>query len=369
MNEQLKYQIAIQLLPDIGLKHAKQLIEHFGGAAEFFSADLKQLTEVMSATFANNIQNGKKNALERANKEVVFIVQHNIQTYYYNDSTYPFRLRQCPDCPLLLYAKGNIEPNQGHFVSIVGTRMPTQQGKDLCHKLVVELAQRLEHVTIVSGLAYGIDVTAHRAAIETGIPTLIIPGHGLDRIYPFVHRQVATESLRNGGIITEFPSGTQPDRFNFIARNRIIAGLSDVTVVVESKQKGGSLTTANMAYSYSRDVMAFPGRVSDEVSAGCNTLIRERKAELITSADDLIMAMQWDANRPKQEVQTSLFQELTPEQEQIVRLLKTEEEGMHINYIVLERKRPYSQIADLLMQLEFMGLVRSLPGGIYRTVN
>ncbi len=369
MNEQLQYQIAIQLLPDIGLKHAKQLIEHFGGAAEVFSANLQQLTEVMSVSFANTIQNGKKNALERAGKEIAFINQHDIQTYYYTDNTYPFRLSQCPDCPILLYSKGNIEPNQGHFVSIVGTRIPTPQGKELCHKLVVDLAQRLEHITIVSGLAYGIDVTAHRAAIEAGIPTIIVPGHGLDRIYPYVHRQVATESLRNGGIMTEFLSGTQPDRFNFIARNRIIAGLSDVTVVVESKQKGGSLTTANMAYSYSRDVMAFPGRVGDEVSAGCNTLIRERKAELITSADDLILTMQWDANRPKQETQTALFQELNGEQEQIIRLLKTQEEGMHINYIVLELKKSYSQIADILMQLEFMGLVRSLPGGIYRIIN
>ena len=369
MNEQLKYQIAIQLLPEVGLKHAKQLIEYFGGAAEVFSADLKQLSEIMPLAVAKNIQNGRKKALERAEKELAFIEQHGIQTYYFNDETYPFRLRQCPDCPLLLYSKGNIEPNQGHFVSVVGTRMPTQQGKDLCRKFVLELAQRLEHITIVSGLAYGIDVTAHRASLEAGIPTVIIPGHGLDRIYPYVHRPVATESLRNGGIMTEFMSGTQPDRFNFIQRNRIIAGLSDVTVVVESKQKGGSLTTANMAVSYSRDVMAFPGRVGDEVSAGCNMLIREKKAELITCADDLIMTMQWDANRPKQEVQTSLFQELSPEQEQIIRLLKKEEEGMHINYIMLECKKSFSQIADLLTQLEFAGLVRSLPGGLYRMVN
>ena len=233
-----------------------------------------------------------REAIEHAQREIAFIDKHNIQIYFYKDSNSPYRLAQCVDAPLLLYAKGNVEVNPKHTVSIVGTRMPSERGKDWCRRLVLDLAAQIPDLTIVSGLAYGIDVVAHRAAIEAGIPTIIIPAHGLDRIYPAVHRNVAVQALDKGGILTEYTTNTEPERFNFVARNRIVAGMADAVVVVESKKKGGSLITADMAVDYARDVFALPGRVDDICSAGCNDLIKRNKAQLIEHADDLILAMQ-----------------------------------------------------------------------------
>ena len=232
-------------------------------------------------------------AMEHARKELDFIEKHEIGTYFYKDTNYPYRLASCVDAPIILYTKGNVNLDNKHMLSVVGTRMPTERGKDWCRRLVLDLAAQVPDLTIVSGLAYGIDVVAHRAAIEAGIPTIIVPAHGLDRIYPAVHRQVAVQSLDKGGIATEYTCGTEPERFNFVARNRIVAGLSDAVVIVESKRKGGSLITADMAVDYGRDVFALPGRVEDECSAGCNDLIKRNKAHLIEHAEDLIKNMQW----------------------------------------------------------------------------
>ena len=216
-----------------------------------------------------------------ASKELDFIEKHQIKTYFYKDEDYPYRLAQCTDAPLLLYAKGNVDVNPRHIVSVVGTRMPSERGKDWCRRFILDLAAKVPDVTIVSGLAYGIDVIAHKAALESGISTIIIPAHGLDRIYPSVHRSVAVQTLDKGGILTEYTRGTEPERFNFVARNRIVAGMADAVVVVESKKKGGSLITADMAVDYGRDVFAVPGRVDDVCSAGSNDLIKRNKAQLI----------------------------------------------------------------------------------------
>lgn len=350
--------IALPLLEGVGIRHAKDLIRHYGSATAALENDHTLV--------------GVKNALERADLELEFIEKHHLQTYYFEDDDYPQRLAQCPDCPLLLFGKGNLKPNEGKFVSVVGTRSPSDRGKQLCHDFVLDLASKVPDVTIVSGLAYGIDVTAHRAALEAGLPTIIIPGHGLDRIYPALHRQVAVQALEKGGILTEYMSGTEPIGANFVARNRIIAGLADAVVIIESRKKGGSLITADIAFTYNRDLFAFPGRPSDINSAGCNLLIKNDQARLIESADDLISSMRW---QPKQTgddgYQTTLdqlFIDLAPEEQQILDILHQNEEGIHVNSLVAETHMPYAATTSLLFEMEVRGMVRSLPGGLYRAL-
>jgi DNA processing protein len=286
------------------------------------------------------------------------------------DKAYPYRLRQCPDRPPVLYSKGNVQPSDGHIVSVIGTRRPTERGREMTTALVHDLHALLPSVTIVSGGAYGIDITAHRAAIECGIPTLIIPAHGLDRIYPYQHRNDAVRALEDGGLLTEFPSGTEPFAPYFVQRNRIVAGLADAVVVVESKERGGSLITARMALDYDRELFAFPGRPSDITSDGCNALIRDTKAHLITCAEDLVQAMNWttktDKKQPVQTQLIGLMDDLTERQQLLLTKLQEAEEGLHINLLVMETEIPYSDVASDLVLLELQGLIRSLPGGIYR---
>ena len=309
-----------------------------------------------------------REALAFAEKELAFVEKHGIGLYYYKDANYPYRLAQCVDAPLLMYAKGNVNVDTKHVLSIVGTRMPSERGKDWCRRLVLDLAAKVPDLTIVSGLAYGIDVVAHKAALEAGIPTVIIPAHGLDRIYPSVHRQVAVQALDKGGILTEYACGTEPERFNFVARNRIVAGLADALVVVESKKKGGSLITADMAIDYGRDVFALPGRSDDECSAGCNDLIKRNRAQLIENADDLIAAMQWEEVKSKvlQTTMLEMLANLSPTQERLVALLREVEYGLHINQIVMETQMSYGAVSADLVMLELEDIVKSMPGGMWR---
>lgn len=311
-----------------------------------------------------------REAMEHAQKELDFIEKHGIHLYYYKDDNYPYRLAQCADAPLLLYAKGNVDVNPKHVVSVVGTRMPSERGKDWCRQLVLDLAAQVPNLTIVSGLAYGIDVVAHKAAMESGISTIIVPAHGLDRIYPAVHRNVAVQALNNGGILTEYTTGTEPERHNFVARNRIVAGMADAVVIVESKAKGGSLITAQMAQDYNRDVFALPGRFNDANSEGCNTLIKMQRAQLITSAEDLIQAMQWQTEnkQPAQTVMVELLHDLTNLQRLLWEKLSESDDGWHVNQLVMELQLPYNEVAAELMMLELKGIVKGLPGGIWRRV-
>lgn len=310
-----------------------------------------------------------RDAMAYAQKELDFIDKHAIQLYYYKDNNYPYRLAQCPDAPLMLYAKGKVEVNPRHIVSVVGTRMPSERGKDWCRQFVLDLAAQVPDLTIVSGLAYGIDVAAHKAAMESGIPTIIIPAHGLDRIYPSVHRNIAVQALNNGGILTEYTTGTEPERHNFVARNRIVAGLADAVVVVESKAKGGSLITAQMAVDYSRDVFALPGRFNDSNAEGCNNLIKTQRAQLITSAEDVVRAMQWqiEDKQPMQMSMVDMF-DLTELQRTIVSKLAESEDGWHVNQLVMELQLPYNEVAAELMMMELNGVVKGLPGGVWRRV-
>lgn len=311
-------------------------------------------------------------AWERAQREMEWIHAHNIQVHTTLDDSYPYRLLQCPDHPIVLYSMGHMNPSDGHIVSIVGTRRPTERGKEHTMRLVRELHERLENLTVVSGGAYGIDITAHRAALDCGVPTIIIPAHGLDRIYPRTHRPEAVRALENGGLLTEYPSETEPMGGNFLRRNRIIAGLADAVVIVESQERGGSLVTARMACDYNRDLFAFPGRPEDITSNGCNELICSQRAHLIQSADDLIRTMGWTTRaESRQPVQTQLAgmdETLSETQQAIVSLLGEAEEGLQVNLIVMETERPYAEVSSDLLELEVQGLVRSLPGGFYRLV-
>lgn len=311
-----------------------------------------------------------REAMLFASNELEFIEKHQIKTYFYKDDNYPYRLAQCADAPLMLYAKGNLDVNPKHVVSVVGTRTPSERGKDWCRQLIHDLAAQVPDLTIASGLAYGIDVVAHKAAIESGISTIIIPAHGLDRIYPTVHRSVAVEALNKGGILTEYTTGVEPERYNFVARNRIIAGVADALVVVESKSKGGSLITAQMAQDYSRDIFVLPGRFNDSNSEGCNNLIKTQRAQLITSAADLVQSMQWQiaSKEPVQMSMIDVLHGLTEYQRVLLEKLGESENGLHVNQLVLELRLPYNEVASELMMLELNGYVRGLPGGIWRRV-
>lgn len=351
------YDIALSMLYRTSLRKALLLLDRHGTA---------------EAVWCSLDEPDMQACLERAGRELDWIQEHGIRVWTLADEDYPYRLRQCPDRPLLLYGKGNLHLSDGHFVSVVGTRQPSQRGRELTEALVRDLHAQLDAVTIISGGAYGIDITAHRAAIQCGIPTIIIPAHGLDRIYPYPHRADAIAAMEHGGILTEFPSGVEPLPPYFVQRNRIVAGLADAVVVVESKEKGGSLITAQMAVDYNRALFAFPGRPADMSSRGCNALIRSNKAVLMNNADELIDTMQWKRRtasvQPVQTQLVGLLDDLTPAQQTILQKLQEAEEDMHINLLVMETERPYSEVASDLTMLELQGLIKALPGGFYRFV-
>ena len=357
-HEQLPYIIALTRLYDGRQRLLRELLQHY--------PEPEQAWDRLAIT-------GKQQIWEQALREAEFVSKHQIGTYYLHDANYPKRLAQCPDAPVLLYTKGNVNMTDGHFVAVVGTRQATERGKMLTRELIVGLAEQLSDLTIISGLAYGIDISAHRAAMEAGIPTLIIPAHGLDRIYPAFHRNDAVRALEHGGIVTEYPSGTTPERHNFVARNRIIAGLSDCTVVVESRERGGSLITASMAFDYDRPVFAVPRRINDDNSAGCNCLIREQKASLLQRPDDLIEAMQWaTAKRPVQTTLTGLDanddSDLNDQERLLLQKLREAEDGMLVNDLAEETELTYSEIITNVMTLEVKRRVKSFPGGKIRVI-
>ncbi len=365
----LRYQIGITLIKGIGHVLAKNLIAYVGSAEGVFYESKKALAAIpgIGELKASEILN--QDVLARADREVEFIEKNQLSTYYFADKNYSYRLKECPDAPILQYGMGNIELNEGKFLGVVGTRKPTELGKEYCQQLIRDLAQHNPNICIVSGLAYGIDITAHKAALEVGLPTIAIPAHGLDRIYPPTHRSTAVKMLGNGGILTEFMSETNPDKQNFVQRNRIIAGLCDATIVVESHKGGGSLITASMANSYSRDVFTFPGRVGDKSFEGCNSLIKRNQAALIEGADDLIQFMGWEHTAHSESpIQTSLFNELTDVEQSLLHVLRTHPDGLHVDEIALLMQMPFSQVSPLLLEMEFKGIIKPLPGGVYKAV-
>jgi DNA processing protein len=300
-----------------------------------------------------------------------FIASKGIKLVCFGDEAYPCRLAECADAPLVLHSLGNADLNARHIVSIVGTRHATEYGKALCETFVADLARFAPGTLIVSGLAYGIDVCAHRAALKAGLPTIGVLAHGLDRIYPGAHRATAKQMLENGGLLTEFMSGTNSFPSNFVQRNRIVAGISDATIVVESASKGGSLITASLAQGYSRDCFAFPGRVNDQYSCGCNELVSRNRAALITSAYDFVEAMNWETATKKksaEELQTELFPELTADETAVMTALHSNSDGLQVNQMVVQLNIPISKLLPLLFEMEMKGYVKAVAGGCYRAM-
>ncbi len=359
----LVHKIALSLIKGVGPMFAKNLLIHFGSAEAVFAATKAQILrlEGIGEIRANSILHN--DAIEKAEKQLDFIKKHNIQVLFYADDNYPKRLRNCYDAPLLLYYKGTADLNHSRIVSIVGTRNATAYGKMLCKQLAEVL--KPYNVIIMSGLAHGIDAAAHKESLNYNIPTVGVLGHGLDRIYPAIHKELTLKMVHNGGLLTEFLPGTNPDRENFPKRNRIIAGIADVTIVVEASLKGGALITAEIANSYNKDVYAFPGRTTDEFSEGCNFLIKTNRAALINTAKDLIYYLGWDDEAvKKEEIQTQLPLNLSKDEQQIVSVLKDKPLG--IDQLCVKTNLQQSKLAIVLLTLEMQGVIVSLPGKIYK---
>ena len=365
MNNELLHQLALTLVPNIGDVQAKILIQHFGEVSAIFKAKTSALEKIegIGSVRAKSIK--EFDDFHIAEKEQEFIEKYKIKTFFLTDKDYPKRLLNCYDSPTLLFYKGTADLNASKIVAIVGTRTNTEYGKQFTEKLVKDLSEL--NITIISGLAFGIDAMAHKAALKHGLPTVGVVGHGLDKIYPSENSSLAKEMIKEeGGILSEFFSGTKPDKHNFPLRNRIVAGISDATVVVETNIKGGSMITGNLANAYNRDVFAVPGRTTDTKSSGCNHLIKYNKAILLTDADELLELMGWkEKSKTKTKKQKELFIELTPEEKQVVQLLQAKE-TVSIDEINLSSGLSSSTIAAAILNLELQNVVASLPGKMYK---
>lgn len=359
---ELLYKVAITQIPMVGAVTARTLISYCGGVEAVFRAKKRELCKIpgVGDLVADYVIH--QDVLGHAEQELEFMEQHGIRPLFYLDKDYPARLKPFRDSPVMLYYRGNADLNAARTVGIVGTRTPTHYGTGFCEELVEGL--KAFDVTIISGLAFGIDVAAHRKCLETGMPTIAALGHGLDRIYPPQHRQTALRMTENGGLLAEYPSRTQPDREHFPMRNRIIAGLSDAVVVVESGISGGSIITAKMANGYNKDVFAVPGRLNDKMSLGCNHLIKTNQAHLLESVADLAYIMRWEESSQGRNIQPQLFVELS-EQEQLIVNLLHERSELGIDALTFEAGIAHSEMASLLLNLEFKGVIRSLPGKRY----
>ena len=363
MHHDLLYRIALTLTPNIGDVRAKALLERFGSASSIFSAPKKQLESIegIGTIAANSIK--YFNDYKICEEEISFIEKNNIRPLFISDENYPKRLLNCYDSPTLLYYKGNADLNASKIISIVGTRNNSDYGKVTCENLLQDLAE--EDVLVISGLAFGIDTIAHKASLKNKLKTVGVLAHGLDKIYPAQNKSLAKEMLTHGGLLTDFRSGTKPDRQNFPSRNRIVAGICDALIVIESSIKGGSLISAELANSYNKDVFAIPGRVSDSRSEGCNYLIKNNKSLLITCADDLLHIMNWKEAPKKIKKQRELFIELTTE-EKIITDILSQRESMQIDELYSKSGLSSSVAANALLMLEMQGVVSCLPGKIFK---
>ena len=362
-HEELFYQLALTFVPGIGARTGRVLLEQLGSASAIFNTPLKQLKNIEGIGEIKAKGFKEPEVMKRAEKELDFVIKNEIRPLFLNQN-YPQRLGHCSDAPLLLFYKGNADLNAKRIVAIVGTRNNSDYGHKLCDELVEGL-QNMNDILIVSGLALGIDAIAHKKCVQLGLPTVGVFGHGLDRVYPFTHKALAAQMTENGGLLAEFPSETLPDRSNFPMRNRIVAGLSDVTVVIESHISGGALITAHMAAGYNREVAAYPGRVNDTRSAGCNELIRKNVAAMVTNAEDLIELMNWGEDKKAKAVQRQLFINFTADEQKIVDLLQTKD-SVHADELFHHTGLTSSMLAATLLQLEMQGFIKSLPGKNYR---
>lgn len=363
--------IALTKLKGLSLLNARTMLEALGSASEVFAhrKDIMSLipdaSQRLVAAFADS-----DDALRLAEEEMDFIEKKRLKVFTLLDEDYPQRLVECEDAPLVLYGCGNVNLNSQKIISVVGTRKCSEYGREVCNNFIADLKRYYPDTLIVSGLAYGIDICAHRAALDNGMPTVGVLAHGLDTIYPAMHRQIAADMVhQQGGLLTEYTTHTTPEKGNFVRRNRIVAGLCDACIVVESSERGGSLITAELAMDYNRDVFAFPGRVYDEHSIGCNNLIRRQQATLLTCAADLLDAMGWENPLEKaaqsEAVQQDLFPDLTDEERALVNTLKNVDDK-HINQIAIDANIPYSRASMILFDLEMKGIVKALGGARYK---
>ena len=366
--------IALTKLNGLSLLNARTLLDSLGSASEVF-AHRKDIVGVIPDASKRLVAafDHTDEALRLAEEEMKFVEQKRLRVLTLNDVDYPQRLRECEDAPLVLYYCGSANLNSQRVISIVGTRKCSEYGREVCNNFIADLKRYYPDMLIVSGLAYGIDVCAHRAALDNGMSTIGVLAHGLDTIYPSMHRQIAADMVhRQGGLLTEYGVHTTPEKGNFVRRNRIVAGMCDACIVVESSERGGSLITAELAMEYNRDVFAFPGRVYDEYSRGCNNLIRRQQATLLTGVEDLLEAMGWanplatDVAKPRA-VQQELFPEINDEERALLNTLK-DVDDKHVNQIAIDSNIPYARASMILFDLEMKGLVKALGGARYRLI-
>lgn len=370
MNQETFYAMALTRLTNFNFQQALEIYKAAGSAQNLYEHrnEVGDMIEGCTPRLVEALKDWG-DAMKRAEAEVKYMEEHKIRACTLLDDDYPQRLLECADAPLVLYYKGNSDLNQTRIISIVGTRQITNYGRDLCHKFIRELHELCPRVLIVSGLAYGVDICAHRESLANGYETIGVLAHGLDQIYPYHHRDTAAQMVEHGGLLTEFMTQTNADKANFVRRNRIVAGMSDATIVIESAAKGGSLITAEIAQSYDRAVFAFPGNVGQPFSEGCNNLIRDNGAGLISSAEDFVKAMGWEYDAVRRQaladgIERQLFPELSPEEQKIVSLLQ-QTNDLQLNIISVKTGIAIHQITAMLFQLEMKGVVKPLAGGMY----
>ncbi len=366
--DDLQMKIALNAIPYIGPKLVRRLVAYAGSVEAVFSEKKKFLEKIpgIGEVKASLFNTGK--LLQEAEKELQYIQKEGIRPLFYLDENFPVRLRECEDAPVILYVKGDIDFNVPKVISIVGTRNASEYGKSCTEEIITFLAAQYPDLLVVSGLAYGIDITAHKAALKNNLKTVAVLGHGFEFIYPSLHARYAKKIISQGALITEFQSERKPDPGNFVSRNRIIAGITDATIVIESAVKGGALITADLANSYNREVFAVPGRGSDVFSGGCNNLIKQNKAALVENGSDIELAMGWFWEKKKPgSIQKSLFVQLNPVEEKIIHHL--EEKGdSPLDEISVSLEIPIAQVSATLLNLEFSGLVKTLPGNYYKKI-
>lgn len=362
----LKYLLALNYVSGIGSETAKQLIAHFGNAQRVWELSAKEKLQITNFSAKKLEDIGNPKILERAEREIDFCAKRNVQIISFYSDDYPYLLKQCSDAPCFIFYRGKMDWNNKKFIAIVGTRNITPRGEEFIQKFVADLAN--QPVVIVSGLALGVDAAAHRAALENNLPTLGVLAHSVHEIYPRANEATAIKMLQNGGLISSFSSFHRPQREFFLSRNRIVAGLSDATIIVESAIKGGAMSTATHANNYNRDVFAVPGRVDDTYSKGCHHLIKSHKAFLLTEAKDVLNYLRLTLQKKQKPIQQELFLNLSPNEEEIVEVLRKNSQ-LHIDEIALNLKKPgFLLMADLL-NLEIKGIVRPLPGKNYELIS
>jgi DNA processing protein len=363
---ELFHVLALLKVEGVGDVVAKKLINHCGSATAVFKEKKQTLHSIdgIGEVLLKNLKN--KLVFDKAEAELQFIEQEKIDVLYFQDSNYPEKLKHCIDGPTILFGAGNLNFNNRKIISIVGTREVTSYGAEFCKKLIEDLT--VFNPVIVSGFAYGVDIVAHKAAMDNNLQTIGVLAHGLNQIYPKTHKKYVSKIEENGGFLTEFWSSSNPDKENFVRRNRIVAGMSEATIVIESAEKGGSLITANVANDYNRDVFAVPGRVTDKFSQGCNNLIKTQRASLMTSAADLVYNLNWELeSKPTKSVQKQLFVALDHEEQLIYDYLLTNGKQL-LDSIALSCNFPIFRISSILLNMELKGVIRPLPGKLFEAI-